>query len=109
MRTLLFSAVLLLASPARAALNGRCTGDVGNPHKLFGICVATSTCKKYKGTTVNDGCPNDGDDIKCCWISSCYDGRSSHCQWTSQKCEGGVFVPDQCPGNSNYKCCDYLE
>ncbi|KAH7033735.1 uncharacterized protein B0I36DRAFT_212939, partial [Microdochium trichocladiopsis] len=97
---------ILAATPAFAAVNGRCTGNVANPHKLYGICVSTATCEKYDGTTVNNGCPNDGNDIKCCWITSCYDGRSSNCQWKNQQCESGVKT-GYCPGKENYQCCDF--
>jgi hypothetical protein len=83
--------VFLLALPSLAALNGRCTGSKAKgQYKEDGICITTSTCKKYKGTTTNGACPYDSDDVKCCIIDEC-NGRPeglfdhSRCTWTADK------------------------
>jgi hypothetical protein len=124
--------LLLLPVHTLAALNGRCTGSKATGQwKEDGICIRTSTCKKYKGSTKTGACPYDDDDVKCCLIDECEGGSeaglgpSSFCSWTTDKgslcdehgiwlnseCFAVVMSPDtddgvdKCPGGSNYKCC----
>jgi len=84
--------LLLLLPATLAALNGRCTGSKATgQYKESGICINTSTCKKYKGTTKDGACPYDPDDVKCCLIDNCAPspdgdlGPHSYCEWTSDK------------------------
>lgn len=125
--------LLPLPLPSLAALNGRCTGSKATGQwKDDGICIKTSTCKKYKGSTKSGACPFDDDDVKCCLIDKCEGGPEeglgpkSWCSWTTDKgslcddfgiwfdsewpCRPGVWsdaddAVDKCPGGSNYKCC----
>jgi len=134
--TFLLLTSLTLPLPTLAALNGHCTGSKATGEwKSDGICIKTSTCKKYKGTTKNGACPYDPDDVKCCLIDECSghpDGLLYHsrCEWKGGSiCDDfgnwldGEFIPvvvegigvgdrsadeeylDKCPGGSNYKCC----
>ncbi|KAK0654884.1 hypothetical protein B0T16DRAFT_395807 [Cercophora newfieldiana] len=112
------STILLLSLPlsALAAVNGRCTGSKATGRwKTDGICIKTSTCKRYKGSTTNGACPYDPDDVKCCLIDECNGqpdrlGWSSWCEWTSDKnsiCNTfGSYLNNKCPGGDNYKCCE---
>ena len=85
--------LLLFPLTSLAALNGRCTGSKATGlWKDEGICIKTSTCKKYKGSTKNGACPYDDDDVKCCLIDKCEGGSAedglgpkSHCDWTTTK------------------------
>ena len=86
---------LLFSSAAYAAVNGRCSGSkaVGE-YKDHGICISKSKCNSYKyGHYINNACPNDGDDIKCCVIDGCTQGLgfTSWCDWTSHSCPGTRF------------------
>jgi len=96
---LIFS--LLVAIPsALAAVNGACS----NGKK--GICISTTTCKNYKGTTSNNNCPKDPNDIKCCSNIPCKSGgQSGTCMFTSECGSGYTTVSGLCPGGSNFKCC----
>ncbi|KAH8587578.1 hypothetical protein B0O99DRAFT_395236 [Bisporella sp. PMI_857] len=102
--------ISLLAVPAvHAAVGGRCTPAGGANSRS--ICISTSVCRSYGGTYVNNRCPDDPADIKCCSVDNCLD-NSSFCTWTgaNNECEGipqAVFVSGYCPGGSNYKCCNY--
>ncbi|KAK0749007.1 hypothetical protein B0T18DRAFT_427205 [Schizothecium vesticola] len=108
--------LLLLPVHTLAALNGRCTGSKATGQwKDDGICIKTSTCKKYKGSTKTGACPYDDDDVKCCLIDKCEGGPEeglgphSFCSWTTDKgslCDDfGIWFNNKCPGGSNYKCC----
>jgi len=65
------------------AENGPCSGTAG-------ICVSTSTCSGWGGTSVIGFCPTDPDGIRCCWISNC-GGPGSFCGWPGD-CFGGHFL-----------------
>ncbi|KAK4100210.1 hypothetical protein N658DRAFT_516888 [Parathielavia hyrcaniae] len=97
--------LLSLLPTALAALNGHCSGTATGVYKSQGICVKTSTCSSYGGSTINGGCPNDPADVKCCVMYECY-GDESMCQWTNTLCDG-PWRSGHCPGGSNYKCCDF--
>ncbi|KAI8623448.1 hypothetical protein F5Y19DRAFT_458434 [Xylariaceae sp. FL1651] len=102
--TLLFGAALL--STAAAAVNGRCSGTATGSYLSNGICIDTGTCNSYsRGSYITGGCPNDPNNIKCCYIQGCTDS-TSYCGWTSNGCSG-PFQPGFCPGPSNYECCNY--
>jgi hypothetical protein len=95
--------VVLLPLGSLAALNGRCTGSKATGEwKDRGICVKTSSCKKYKGRTTNGACPYDDDDVKCCLVDSCgpipdtYLGPYSGCQWTSSQCAPSDWLTSRC-------------
>ncbi|KAK1760287.1 hypothetical protein QBC47DRAFT_312648 [Echria macrotheca] len=97
LRTLLLSA--LSAPAALAALNEPCYGSGG----VAGVCVTTSTCTASGGTTITGACPADASDVKCCSKTSCANGSSGNCRWSSD-C-AGTTVSNQCPGPGAFKCC----
>ena len=68
-----------------------------------GVCVTTAACSASGGTTITGGCPADPSDVKCCSKTSCTNGASGNCRWTSD-C-AGTTVANQCPGPSAMKCC----
>jgi len=89
---LILSLVTLTPLLTLAALNGRCTGSKATGQfKTQGICIKTSTCRRYSGTTKNGACPFDDDDVKCCIIDKCGPypegnlGGKSHCEWNTDK------------------------
>lgn len=69
---------------------------------LVGVCVTTAACSAKGGTTVNNACPRDPDNVKCCTKPDCGAG-DRNCRWTSD-CAGSTFA-NQCPGPSGFKCC----
>jgi hypothetical protein len=87
--------LLVLALPlgVLGALNGHCDKSIAKgEYKTRGICIRTTTCKKYKGTTQTGACPYDPDDVKCCKIDECdtipdgLGGPFSGCDWTANGC-----------------------
>jgi len=77
-----FLTTFILAIPAvHAAVGGHCTPAGGANSRS--ICVSTAVCRKYGGTYVNNKCPNDPADIKCCSVDNCLDS-SSFCTWTGK-------------------------
>jgi len=94
-------ALLLSAftSAALGALNEPCYGSGG----VAGVCVTTATCSASGGVTITGGCPSDPSDVKCCSKTTCANGSSGNCRWTSD-C-AGTTVSNQCPGPSAFKCC----
>jgi GH24 family phage-related lysozyme (muramidase) len=80
-----------------AALNGKCSGRSG-------ICISTTSCSKYKGTSFSGYCPNDSNDIRCCDSIGCTaSGKSGKCMFESQ-CTGTTYS-GLCPGGNDFKCC----
>ncbi|KAH8723417.1 hypothetical protein GQ44DRAFT_803880 [Phaeosphaeriaceae sp. PMI808] len=89
---------LLALQGVKAALNEPCYGSDG----VAGVCVKTSTCSAEGGTTINNACPSDPADVKCCSKPKC--GASpGNCRWTSD-CPGSS-LSNQCPGPGSFKCC----
>ena len=93
-----FILILLLAiSTTLASVNGPCSGRDG-------ICIDSSTCSNYGGTTFSGKCPKDANNIKCCDSISCSaNGKTGKCVFSSQ-CKG-ESVGGKCPGGSDFKCC----
>ena len=93
-----FILILLLAiSTTFASVNGPCSG-------VDGICIDTSKCSSYSGTSVSGKCPSDPSNIKCCDSISCSaNGKTGKCAFASQ-CDGET-VSGKCPGGSDFKCC----
>ncbi len=89
------AAVLLAVSTAQAALNGACTAS-GKP----GVCISTNDCTADGGSYVSGACPNDAENIKCCY-KSC--GSGGTCRFTSS-CSGTTQT-GLCPGPTDFKCC----
>jgi len=87
--TLFLAVFTLLPISTLASLNGHCTGSKATGQwKSDGICIKTSTCKKYKGSYTSGACPYDPDDVKCCVIDECSGypdslGYHSRCEWTN--------------------------
>ncbi|OLN87589.1 putative secreted protein [Colletotrichum chlorophyti] len=92
-----FFVAALSATLAFAALNEPCYGSGGRA----GVCVTTSTCSSNGGTTIDNACPADPANVKCCTKPSC--GSGGNCRWASD-C-GGSTVANQCPGPAAFKCC----
>jgi len=89
---------LLVAVPSTfAALNGACTNHEG-------ICLNTSTCSSYGGKTVTGKCPNDPNNVKCCYNIPCKSGGNTGSCMFKSKCSG-TTVSGLCPGGSNFLCC----
>lgn len=83
----------------RTTLNGPCTGASGKP----GVCIATKACTSGGGTFVNDKCPDQPEDIKCCTKPTC--GSGGNCRWTKDCGSGSHTVDNLCPGPDAFKCC----
>ncbi|KAK0743867.1 hypothetical protein B0T18DRAFT_439603 [Schizothecium vesticola] len=90
---------ILSAPTALAAVNEPCYGSGG----VAGVCITTTDCTTAGGTTINGACPADASTVKCCSKTSCANGASGNCRWTSD-C-AGTTVSNQCPGPSQMKCC----
>lgn len=60
--------VALCPLAALAAINGHCTGTATGIWLQDGICETIATCDYYHGTYITGGCPNDGNDVKCCLV-----------------------------------------
>ncbi|KAJ3035160.1 hypothetical protein HDV00_004282 [Rhizophlyctis rosea] len=116
--------LLLFTASASASVGGRCV-DVTD-----GVCADKSKCTGTYTWYVNDACPYDGNNIKCCLRNFCGPKGDGICKFTSDGCPGGKFVSGlwtitrreldsnetelivllcelgYCPmGGSNYKCC----
>lgn len=68
-----------------------------------GVCVSTSSCSSAGGSTIDNACPGDPADIKCCTKTSCDNGADGNCRWTSD-CAGNT-VANECPGPAGMMCC----
>ena len=89
--------LLAIISTTFAATNGQCSGRSG-------ICISSSACSQYGGTSYSGKCPNDPNDIKCCDNIPCTaDGKSGKCVFTSE-CDGETYS-GKCPGGNDFKCC----
>ena len=82
------------------AIDGGCIGDKGAP----GVCVSTTNCKNAGGKPIDNACPKDGPDIKCCTKPSCGTGGKGNCRFTSS-CDSGVTEFNKCPGPTAFRCC----
>jgi hypothetical protein len=89
-----FLPLLALLPTIHAALNGHCT-DNSNPPlgpgswPADGICIHTSTCKSAGGVSASGWCPDDPEDIKCCYVNTCDKSHGegySYCEWTDHRC-----------------------
>ena len=109
----------------RRAVNDKCNTPVGK-----GTCQPTSECS---GVSYPNRCPNNAADVKvrlirvnnvfqtladfsqqCCVSVPCevpgvYPGspeQTGICRSVKNNgCQGGTFISDHCPGNSDIKCC----
>jgi len=80
-----------------AELNGRCSNHDG-------ICINTGICDSYNGSNVIGKCPNDPNDVKCCFSIPCSsNGKLGNCMFKSQ-CAGET-VTGLCPGGTDFICC----
>ncbi|TDZ19823.1 putative secreted protein [Colletotrichum orbiculare MAFF 240422] len=86
-----------LLAMAMAALNEPCYGSDGR----VGVCVTTSACTSSGGTSIDNACPADAANVKCCTKASC--GSGGNCRLSSD-C-AGTSAANQCPGPSEFKCC----
>ena len=90
-------AILIFLPYAFSALNGACSGRSG-------ICISTTTCSNYRGTSYTGKCPNDASNIKCCDNISCTaNGKSGKCVFLND-CQG-ITYSGLCPGGNDFKCC----
>lgn len=74
-----------------------------DPELTTGVCVTTSNCASAGGSTINNACPEDPSNVKCCSKPDCSNGSNGNCRWISD-CAGST-VSNQCPGPSAFKCC----
>ena len=90
--------LLVIIPSIFAYVGGECNGRNG-------ICISTSTCSNYGGTSYSGNCPSDPNDVKCCDEIPCTsdDGREGSCVFADQ-C-GGETVSGKCPGGNDFKCC----
>ena len=89
--------LLIILPYAFSALNGQCSGRSG-------ICISSSTCSQYHGSTYNNYCPNDANSVKCCDNIPCNaNGKSGKCMFSGQ-CTGTTYS-GACPGGNDFKCC----
>jgi len=89
--------LLVTISTTLAELNGKCQGRNG-------ICIKTSECQSYGGTTYSGYCPIDPPDVLCCDDIKCpKTSNTGKCLFTDQ-CPG-ERADGLCPGGSNFKCC----
>lgn len=90
--------ILLVAiSTTLAELNGKCQGRSG-------ICIKTSECQSYGGTTYSGYCPIDPPDVLCCDNIKCStNGNTGKCLFTDQCSKDRA--DGLCPGGSDFKCC----
>ena len=89
--------LLVTISTTLAELNGKCQGRSG-------ICIKTSECQSYGGTTYSGYCPIDPPDVLCCDDIKCTKtSNTGNCLFTDQ-CPG-ERADGLCPGGSDFKCC----
>ncbi|KAM7215340.1 hypothetical protein V8F06_009297 [Rhypophila decipiens] len=72
----------------------------------FGTCQTTSWCNGRGGRSdVTGACPGQPANVRCCFAPRC--GSGGWCDHTSARCRefGGQFLPNLCPGPTNYRCC----
>lgn len=62
---------------------------------------------KFLGFTVNNYCPNDPSNVKCCISKSCTSagGDEGNCLNNPGSTCAGTFVTRRCPGPTNVQCC----
>ncbi|KAH7416683.1 hypothetical protein BKA64DRAFT_739297 [Cadophora sp. MPI-SDFR-AT-0126] len=92
-------------------LEQRAIGDYcqqsGQPDK--GTCQKESWCRASAqiGIVSTGDCPNDPNDVKCCYIPDCksHSGTCHTVSWCNS--QGRSHVAGYCPGPSNYQCCLY--
>ncbi|EFQ31150.1 uncharacterized protein GLRG_06294 [Colletotrichum graminicola M1.001] len=89
----------LSLSGALAAIGSYCKDSKGN----YGTCQKVNKCKSLNGYTKTDLCPNDPDDVKCCFYPDC--NSNGFCQRDSLSCSGTYFTGD-CSGSTTYRCCN---
>ena len=74
-------------------LNGHCKNELGvGSIDWSGICVHTSTCDKFGGVYWSGSCPDDPNDVKCCFVNTCDPNNEvgySYCEWTNHACPLG--------------------
>ncbi|WDK10605.1 hypothetical protein CGRA01v4_01884 [Colletotrichum graminicola] len=76
----------LSLSGALAAIGSYCKDSKGN----YGTCQKVNKCKSLNGYTKTDLCPNDPDDVKCCFYPDC--NSNGFCQRDSLSCSGTYFT-----------------
>ncbi len=96
-QTFLFSSLGHALVPLARSIGGSCDG-------VSGICVATGDCTDKGGSYVDDKCPNDPYNIKCCTNNKCGPDKNGRCQFTSSSCSG-TYISNYCPGADDFKCC----
>ncbi|PVH73628.1 hypothetical protein DL98DRAFT_430986, partial [Cadophora sp. DSE1049] len=72
-----------------------------------GTCQKESWCRASAqiGIVSTGDCPNDPNDVKCCYIPDCK-SHSGTCHTVSCEAYTSGFR-GYCPGPSNYQCCLY--
>jgi len=94
----LILSLLTVVPSTLAAVNGKCS------YGKKGICISTSTCTRYGGSSSVGNCPNDRNDIRCCDNIPCkHNNVPGICKFTNE-CSGTTYS-GHCPGGSDFKCC----
>ncbi|KAG8997292.1 hypothetical protein FRB94_001088 [Tulasnella sp. JGI-2019a] len=91
--------LLLAVTAGNAATNEPCYGADG----AAGVCVTTASCSSSGGTTIDNACPSDPANVKCCTKPKCGTTSSGNCRWNSD-CTS-TSLSNLCPGPSSFKCC----
>ncbi|KAL0940318.1 glycoside hydrolase family 24 protein [Colletotrichum truncatum] len=89
----------LFFTAALADIGDYCKDSKGN----IGTCQLTSKCNKLDGTIVKNLCPNDPDNVRCCFYPSC--NGNGICKKDTLSCAGAYSTGD-CPGPKGYRCCN---
>jgi len=94
---LILSLIAIIPS-ALTAVNDACANGIK------GICIDSDICGNYGGTTSNNNCPNDPNNVKCCSNIPCRaNDMTGSCVFESE-CDGTTYS-GLCPGSSDFKCC----
>ncbi|OCL06335.1 hypothetical protein AOQ84DRAFT_276135, partial [Glonium stellatum] len=75
------------------------------PGTAYGVCLDHTECTTHGGSYTNGDCPNDPNNVKCCYNDFC-DNGAGECMWVSDcNAAGRSHVSNYCPGPSNFECC----
>ena len=91
---------LLFILPYALSVGGKCSSNAAN-----GVCISAKECKQHGDIYATGLCPNDPNDIRCCFNIYCaYGGKRGICTWNCK----GTPHPGLCPGGNGFVCCtDY--
>ncbi|KAK7216643.1 hypothetical protein V2G26_004646 [Clonostachys chloroleuca] len=88
------------------AIGDHCTYPVEGA-TYNGICRRRANCANDGKWYVDNRCPNDIADVKCCIQTACTVGICSNTEQGYCARLGGVFKRGLCPGPSDVQCCTF--